>query len=475
MAARHDAPPTWVGGLADFACDFQLGDAPDGVLDQAKLAVLDTLGCILSGAQHPDVGRLIAAETAIDPREEVKVPGLRRRLPMEAAARVAAYMGDLFEWNDLVGGHASIATLPAILALLDRVRPSGEELLAAYVIGVEVTGGTFEATSVAPSASSTINYRKPYSEVSLGPVSVPSSVGAAAAVSRLLRLDAGQTRHALSMAVVLAAYSAAEGVFGDAGSAKPLLFGPWPAFIGIRSAMYAQAGLTGAPRVLESPLGFYPTVSYPGHPVPEAGKDFWRLQNPRRKYHANCGFMHSGIDALVRLRHEGADLVGAERIRIAVPDDVKLLVSKVTPPSSSDETLFHGEYNFALAALEVDNITPEHSLRVQEYLARDDFRRMLGKIEMVSEPHLTHSVCSEVSVFDAAGATVAFVRNDAPKGSYDNPMTRGEVEAKFRTSASTYLSAAEQDAFIGRVAKLERETECGWLAGDLGQDHSFRL
>lgn len=464
MQAQAASQDTWIAGLARFAHGFRLSDASPTVREQAKLAVLDTIGCILAGAGDPDVEKLATAERAIDPREEVWVPGLRQRFAPEAAARISAYMGDLFEWNDLIGGHASIACLPAVLSLVGRQKPGGTELLEAYIVGAEITAAIYEATSVEPNAGSTVNYRKPYDEVSVGPVSVPSSIGAAASASRMLGLTEAQTQHAMAASVVLAAYSAAEGVFGAAGSIKPLLFGPWPAFIGMRSAFYAQAGLTGALRVLESDIGFFKTVSYAGHPVPVAGGDFWRLENPRRKYHANCGFIHSGIDALIKLRRRGVDLAGASEIRVAVPEDVKLLVSKPSPPSRAGDALFHGEYNLALAALEVDMILPAHSLAFADYLARDDFRSMLGKVKMVDAAGLTHSICSEVTIFDGDGAVIASERNDMPKGSYTNPMTAEEVKEKFRTCARTFLDDRAIEAFIARVGELDRQEDCEWLA-----------
>lgn len=40
--------------------------------------------------------------------------------PVETAARVNAYFGDVSEYNDLVGRDASIATLRAAMAVADQ-------------------------------------------------------------------------------------------------------------------------------------------------------------------------------------------------------------------------------------------------------------------------------------------------------------------------------------------------------------------
>lgn len=465
MATTEDRRSTaWAADLARFAAGFTLEAAPAGVVDQAKLCVLDTIGCIANGAADEGVGQLIAAEKEIDPREIVPIPGLAGKFAPEAAARIGAYMGDVYEWNDLVGGHASIACLPAAMALGFPAARTGRDLLEAFIVGAEITGAIYEASSVSPSADSTTNYRKDFHDVSVSPVTIPSSVGAAATASRILGLDAKQTEHALNIAVVLGAFAPSEGIFGAAGSAKPLLFGPWPAFIGMRAAVYAKAGMTGATHAMESPIGYFSTVSIKGHPAPVAGGDFWRLSNPRRKYHANCGFMHSAIDTLAAMRRDGVDFAGASAIRIGVPQDVWTLTSKTDLPSRAGETMFHAEYNLALAALEVDRFEPRHSLEFQRYLADPAFRDIYGKLSTFVDPELVHSICSTVTVIAKDGSIAAERRYDEPKGSYANPMTRAEVEDKFRLATAALIDESDANDFIGRVSGLDEEKECTWLA-----------
>ena len=52
-------------------------------------------------------------------------------------------------------------------------------------------------------------------------------------------------------------------------------------------------------------------------------------------------------------------------------------------------------------------------------------------------------------------------RCEHPLGSYENPMTRAQIEAKFRTYAKGVLSDAATDEVIASVGKLEDNVSVG--------------
>ena len=108
--SESQAEPSLLARLADFSHGIRLADIPAEVRKQARLNILDTIGCIASGAALSDSQLLLRAESARGGPAEATVLGSRTRLPIEAATRVNGYMGDVFELNDLIGGHASIAT-----------------------------------------------------------------------------------------------------------------------------------------------------------------------------------------------------------------------------------------------------------------------------------------------------------------------------------------------------------------------------
>ena len=75
------------------------------------------------------------------------------------------------------------------------------------------------------------------------------------------------------------------------------------------------------------------------------------------------------------------------------------------------------------------------------------------QVEVKIDPKLS-GVQAAVEAEMADGSTIA-VRCDHPRGSAENPLTRAQIEAKFRTYAKGRLPAANVDAVIAAVTKLE--------------------
>ena len=237
--------PALLAQVAQFAHGIRLSAIPETVRRQARLNILDTIGCIASGARLSESQQLLSAEAARRGAHEATVFGSSDRLPIEAATRVNAYMGDVFELNDLIGGHASIATVVPALAMAESLGSTGAELVEAVVAGVEVVcrvHGGFYA------------HQKPFTETAMVQVTIASAAGAAAAAAKLLKLDEQQTMQAMAIAGALTSWGPAELVFGEGNSLKPILFGGWPGSMGLVGANYARHGITAAnmPQLFDS-------------------------------------------------------------------------------------------------------------------------------------------------------------------------------------------------------------------------------
>src|SRR5208283_5389667 len=101
-------------------------------------------------------------------------------------------------------------------------------------------------------------------------------VGAAAASARLLRLDAERTTHALAIALAQPNFALQPGFLRPTSK---LLAASTPTATGIRAAFFAQAGLSGAPEILEDERGFWRRFAFV--PLPEMLSDlgdFWVLR-----------------------------------------------------------------------------------------------------------------------------------------------------------------------------------------------------
>ena len=75
---------------------------------------------------------------------------------------------------------------------------------------------------------------------------------------------------------------------------------------------------------------------------------------------------------------------------------------------------------------------------------------------------------------ETADGRMVKVRCDIPRGSPENPLTRAQIEAKFRTYATGRLSSARIDEVIAAVSRLEELSSVSKLMDMLRSDGNVR-
>lgn len=460
VSEENEAPPSkLIPALASYVSGIRLANLPAIVRHQAKFCIVDTIAATVAGSRTDDWKPLMSVEAADNARLEATVIGSGCKLATEAAARVNAYMGDIFELNDLIGGHGSIGNVSALIALAETLGSSGAQLVESVTIGLEVTARVYFGYYPA---------MKPFTEVGMNPVTFPSSLGVAAGAARLMGLSELQTAHAMAIGGTLAGWCPAEVVFGDGGTVKPMLFGACPATAGLTGAKYARAGMTGPMNLLEGPRGYFVTAANRMFPEAVLDRETWHVGQPRRKLHACCGYIHSPLDVIAAMRRDGAPFTRATEIRIGVASLTVPAVSKIGPPVSANDARFHLEYCTALGVLSEDIILPEHSMEFSAQMRRTELQALMKKIRVVDDPAQTHYHNCSVTLLDASGNTLAYREGKGPKGSPQNPMSDDDMRAKFRRLVDFKLSATQIDDYLVKAARLDNESDWRWLVDTFG-------
>lgn len=431
--------------LASQAAAMVLASTPADIRQQAKLCILDTVGCMLAGTRT-DEARLVLACEPDSGDATVSVLGTPHRRGLREGMRINGYLGDVLELNDLIGGHASIGNVAEVLALGEQLSASGARVLEAAIRGIETTARVYDA--VYPTL-------RRYTEMALVPVGIPSSIGAAAAAAHLLELDAQQTLHALSMAGAMAGWCPAEVIFGNGGSFKPMLFGAQPADTGVTAAHYARTGMTGPVELLDSKLGYFATASTHGAFDAAAWEGRWALAQPRRKLHACCGYLHAPADAMGQLRAAlGPTAMRSSRFDVRVAPYVADVVSKDRLPISANDARFHLQYCLALVACGADVVLPEHSIDLAQQLQRSEVLEAMQRISVVQDPALAHYHDCRIQATEASGRTHTQSLN-APRGSPQRPLSEQDVLHKFHALAAPVLGQQPAQDFAAQVLDLE--------------------
>ena len=326
-------------------------DLPDETAEVARQCLLDWFGCALAGSREP-LAEMLRLELAGP--GACTIVGTNRAASARDAALLNGAAGHALDFDDthtLLSGHPTAPVLPAVLAVAEERDLDGAALLAAFVAGVEVECRV--GALLAPD-----HYRAGWhATATIG------TIGAAAAVAHLLRLDPRRTAHALALAATQAA-----GVKASFGTmAKPLHAGK-AATDGLLAAALAARGFTGNPAVLEGPQGLAQAAG--GVQIDrsrlERLESRWTIRDTLFKYHAACYLTHASINAALALD------VSPERIasvELHVGEDL-LKVCNIAEPATGLEAKFSLRATAAMALLG-DDTTDMAAYRDDRMVASD--------------------------------------------------------------------------------------------------------
>jgi 2-methylcitrate dehydratase PrpD len=303
--------------LAEQAAAYSYRSLPVDAATVAKHCLLDFLGVTLPGAQEPLTEILRAEAYAEGGAPQASLIGSDQQVTASQAALINGSASHALDYDDVqmhLSGHPTVPVAPAILALAEQHRLSGEQLIAAFVAGVETECRI--GAAVSPS-----HYQRGWhATATIG------TFGAAAAAANALGLDAAQTAMALGIAGTQAA--GLKSMFGT--MCKPFHAGR-AAASGLMAARLAARGFTSRPNVLEIEQGFGETQSdalraEAALAEPQGGS---HIRNTLFKYHAACYLTHSSLEAAPRIHISDPDLAaamaGVDLDEIAITSAAKLV------------------------------------------------------------------------------------------------------------------------------------------------------
>ncbi|MFD8385500.1 MmgE/PrpD family protein [Streptomyces sp. NPDC059679] len=299
---------TW--DVAEWVVAQQHTALPDALHRHVRRMILDHLAGVVASSVGP-VSASVAAHAGRTYPGDVATAIGHGRISALGAALINGTNGHGIEADEgyTPGSmHPTSVILPAVFAVAQERRIEAERVLVAAAIGMELSCRIAAAGHPATRNNHFHN------------TAIAGVLGAAAAVSVLLDLDASGVANALGIAA-----SHASGLFEFlSGSAEVKRLHPGKAARdGIVSADLALAGLTGPTTVLEGRDGYF--AAFAGAEgtdwFPETVRDGlgerWVLLNTYVKPYPCCRHLHGAIDAVLALRKEHAiDPAQIDRIHV---------------------------------------------------------------------------------------------------------------------------------------------------------------
>ena len=441
--------------LGAFVID---ANPPPAARVAAARALLDTVGVTLAGAAEP-ASRIIQRVVQHDGAGSCAVLGTAFCATAANAALANGTAAHALDYDDMCFvslAHPSAPLVAAALAAAETAGASGRALLDAYVVGFEVEGRLGRAMNPR-------HYQRGWHCTStLG------TIGAAAAASRLLGLDAAVAGHALAIAA-----SEASGLKENFGTMVKPLHAGLAARNGVVAALLAQAGMTASGAAIDGPQGFLRVMDSEQPSLEAFAADLgtrWEIAETgiTVKLYPSCAGTHPTLDALLDLRRQhGFDARDVEAIEIGV-DPIVPTILLYDRPSSGLEGKFSMPFCAAAAVVRgqvgIDTFDTA-TLRDPAIVAMQS--RVTMRVDDTldaSAPSLTQA---RVTVRLLDGRVLTASANGA-RGYPERPPSDEELSAKFLSCATQTLSVSQADAALQMLREIESIQDMRTLTAQLG-------
>ena len=451
--------------IARFIGDTEYKIIPRDVVEKAKRSALDCVGAALAGVSEPVSQTVTGYVTKLGGSPQASIFGAGVKASVADAALANGSIAHALDYDDcgVKIGHPSVLVLPAVLSLGERLRASGQDILTAYILGLEIEG-KLALHADFKLMQARLNHQTWY-----------GSIGAAAACAKLLRLDDAKTRMALGIAGNFAC-----GLSANHGSMAGAMAAGNACRNGVIAALMAQAGITANANIIEAKNGFYDTLIGAGHYDAERmadglGKPFY-IESPGigLKKYPSCYHTHRALDGVFQLLGEHS-LSDREIAEVDVGTSERALrVLAFSEPGSPYQAKFSMPHCIAAAVVDrevtlgtfTDHKLIDHGIveaRKKVHLSFPDVPIWPGLADVGPD---TEFVGNPVTIRTTDGRSYS-ARVDIPRGDPSLPLTDDELLKKFRDCARSQLRATDIERSVDVVLGLEKMADVGTLTAIL--------
>ena len=437
----------WISGL-------RYEHIPGEAVPWVRAATLDYFAVALAGCRAKDLQILRKYLDAQYASGNTSLIGEKAKSSPEGAALYNGTMAHWEEYDDAtfgMAGHPSVVIMPALFAAAENFGGSGKDFVAAYLAGFETCA---KVGRLINPRSIVMGYH---------PTAIIGTLGAAAAVSNLLRFDAAQTENALGIA---ASYSS--GLRPQLGfMVKPLHAG-LSTRGGLAAALLTKAGFGSAENIIEGKHGFAHAFSG-GQPndfealAAKVGKPL-EILDPGIAFKIFPSNFHTqaGVVATLQMvKEDGVKADDVERVRCLTNHMTQHSLWNDNPQSGLEGKL---SLHYCIAAALVDG-----QLEVEQFLENrvhdPAIRNIIGRVTL--EPHPSMANLDFTKGKDFLGMEVVIALKNGKTVSrhitsgFSVPGLQGtdlhpDLIAKFHRNAKRVMSDSATQACVDGVRSLEK-------------------
>ena len=425
--------------LARFASGMRLEDVPERIREYCKDLLLDALACALAGQRGEDTSKVSRFASQLAQSNESSVIG-GGKLSLSGATMFNGFLITAVSMCDVyrpTATHLQPVIVSPALAIAERDDASGRDLLVALVSGFET----------AARIAAGVDYRAFRKRGWHGPGTI-GPFGSAAAVGRLRGLDPDTMATAFGLAG-----SQSAGTFAAWGTPSVKFHQFRGALSGLMAALLAEQGFVATREFLTAADGgFYPT--YCGGSAREAASaalgSHWEMEQIALRPWPTSAASQGVVTALF-------DLMAKHDLTADRTERLRVYVSPACRDAYASRRTFSGKWEASASIHYTAAVTLHDRALWMEQFERYDDSKLCDfakeRIELIADPALTAEQARvEAHLRDGR---VLSAECKASKGTPENPLTRAEIEAKFRRAAAGLLAETQVRAVLDATAHLE--------------------
>ncbi len=443
-------PQTPTLTLARYAVATTCQDIPVEVRERAKQVIFDEIACAYFGRRSlaGDLAARYAAQAGGAPEARIHATGQRVSAPNAALANGAAGHGEEVDGAHVVGGHPGANIVHAAVAMAERQRATGAELLNAVVLGYDVGVRVVEACGKLHFIKNRFGLNSDFMY----------AFGCASAGSRLLGLDA--LRHCHAMALASFSTNALAAFYAEKRHISKSLANGQHAAAGVTGALMAAGGLEGHEDIIGADYGVlhaWGSTEHRDAVTRGLGKSY-EIMRANFKF-INAGYpIHAPIEAAMTLvsRHR-IQLDEIESIDVGMPTNTMKIVDS------------RDMHNICLQDM-LSAALVQGGLKLREspfpaVLSHPSFSRLRPRVMLHGDAELDRDQPSGrgavVAITTTNGATVK-IRVDHPKGhSLRGGVTWDDLTGKWKEG----LPECDVDRMIAIAQRLDDIEDVNELLG----------
>ena len=428
--------------MAEFARDLRFDEIPQASVHEAKRFLLDSVGCALAAVGNEDMQAMHSFTEKLGGTAEATIIGSGLRTNAPNAALMNCLLVRALDYNDIYWvqdpSHPS-DIIGAALAAAEANAKSTLETLVAIVIAYELEMRWCHAAE--PGVR----------EVGWHHATLTQFVSPLVA-GRLYDLDLDQMVAAVGISG--SSHFTLGGVVAGHLTNMKNTADPLAVQAGVIAAMMAREGYEGPVEVIEGKEGLIEVLANVEWREEEwtkgLGSDFLITKCSYKAFPTEA-LTHQPISAALTVcrEHEITHDQIAELLVETTTRGADILSDPSKYEPNTKETADHS-LPYVIAAAVVDgNVLPESFS--DEKLKDPEIRAVLPKIKVIADPEIDELFPkvkrARVTITTTDGQSHP-AETDVAKGDPAEPMSDGDLEAKFRANASGKLSATRVDEVI---------------------------